>query len=131
MEKTHTLRSLLYGWESAKKRLEAASADKSKLATRYGVMYWKREVQAAERAEEHWRTKISKFGSGKLIKVTGQVRVVMGGLGLNQEFELFMVNVSKEDVLEYLKAQADNSLQQILLETIELKEFQTGRLIIV
>lgn len=132
MEKARSLNSLLAEWQRTRKRLENVQDDTQSLKTRYGTIYWKRELDAAVRAEEHWRKKLNEFGSGKLIKVSGKIaqNAPQPGVQIIADFELFMVGVQMEDVEKYVRAQAMDSFEGILLETIELKEFQTGRLII-
>lgn len=132
MEKVHTLTEILLNLERAKQQVKAVNADRPGNKKRFGMLYWKRAVAAAERAELYWFRKLKDFGKATLIEVTGEILVHSSNpdIQVTRKFQLFMAGVKKEDVVKYLSAQVNQGGEKILLDTIKLKESETGKLII-
>ncbi len=130
MEKAYTLNYILTNLESTSNLLESTARETPD--TPSAKFYWRQLLHRYQKRRSFWLKKLKEFGKTTVIEVTGEMMLFnpSNEIYTRQKFTMIMAGVNKEDVSRYLEAQANYGADKILLDTIKLKEFQTGRFII-
>lgn len=128
MAKDTPLNTILVNYKKATEMRAALDSDIPKgVATK---AYHRHRAEQLDRNVEYWKNLFENFGRTKAVRVTGEIEHRLNKeVSVKKRFELVMVGPSKEEVLVYMKAQAETTFKEVLFETIQLYEFQTGRLI--